>query len=212
MEERPNWHAVAYVLRKPWQASGDTAPTYNAAIKGAVYWKRFGASDEKEDRFPTQLGPVEVSSYKPEGRMDVTGVLQDPAYGKTLGERLRLLSATGFLLGKEEIYDARYFDGCYEWAVSTGPRAILIKQPKLAVTLKSGKAEKVALAPAADVPALAKQQQPASVPSAVVPTPQELAKLNEKFMAKPEWMPDWQYDHVKQLMTLEREGKMQPFY
>ena len=63
--------------------------------------------------------------------MDVTTVVNDEAYGKTLGDRLRLLSDTGFLVGKEEVYDARYYDGTYEWAGSTGPRAILIQQPKL---------------------------------------------------------------------------------
>jgi hypothetical protein len=213
-EERPNWHAVAHVLRKPWKADGDTAPTYNAAINGAVYWKRFGASDEKEDRFPSQLGPVEVSSYKPDGRMDVTAVVTDEAYGKTLGERLRLLSDTGFLVGKEEVYDARYFDGCYEWAGSTGPRAILIKQPKLIVTFRPGKSEKIALNPAADIPGLAAKHkdQPVGAPTAVVPTREEVARMNEKFRARPNWMPDWQYEHIKQLMSLETGGKLEPFY
>ena len=51
-ELRPNWHAVAHVLRKPWIASPEFGPTYNAAVNGAVYWKRFGASDTAEDRFP----------------------------------------------------------------------------------------------------------------------------------------------------------------
>ena len=213
-EERPNWHAVAHVLRKPWQAGGDTAPTYNAAIQGAVYWKRFGASDDQEDRFPNQLGPVEVSSYKPEGRMDVTAVVKDEAYGKTLGDRLRLLSDTGFLIGKEEVYDARYHDGCYEWAGSTGPRAILIQQPKLVVTFASGKPQNVKLPPAADVPAIAQKQKgaPLGAPTAVVSTRQEVSKMNEKFQAKPSWMPEWQYEHVKQLLTLESNGKPQPFY
>lgn len=213
-EERPNWHAVAHILRKPWQPGGDTAPTYNAAIKGAVYWKRFGASDDKEDRFPNQLGPVEVSSYKPEGRMDVTSVVQDESFGTTLGDRLRLLSDTGFLIAKEEVYDARYFDGCYEWAGSTGPRAILIQQPKLVVTFKTGKPQNVSLPPAADVPAIAQKQKnaPLGAPTAVVPTRDEVSKLNEKFQAKPSWMPEWQYEHVRQLLTLESEGKPQLFY
>jgi|694.fasta_scaffold63198_2 hypothetical protein len=213
-EQRPNWHAVAHVLRKPWLAGGETSPTYNAAIKGALYWKRFGASDDKEDRFPAQLGPVEVSSYKPEGRMDVTAVVNDEAYGKTLGDRLRLLSDTGFLVGKEEVYDARYHDGPYEWAVSTGPRAIMIQQPKLVVTFTSGKSQNVKLPAAADVPAIAQKQKeaPLGMPTAVVPTREEISKLNEKFQAKPSWMPDWQYEHVRQLLTLESDGKPQPFY
>jgi hypothetical protein len=211
---RPNWHAIAYVLRKPWQADAAVGPTYNAAIKGAVYWKRFGASDPAEDRFPGQLGPTEVSSYKPEGRMDITAALNDAAYGKTVAERLRTLADCGFILSKQEVYDARYFTGAYEWAVSTGPRAILIKPPKLVVTLKPGPAEKVALSPPADIPVLAAQHKdkPLGVPSAVVPSAAEVAKLDQRFMAKPAWMPDWQYAHVRQLMGLESGGQVQPFY
>ncbi len=224
--QRPNWHALAYVLRKPWQADAAIGPTYNAAINGAVYWKRFGASDTNEDRFATPFGPTEVSSYKPDERMDVTAVLSDPAYGKTLAERLRVLADCGFVLSKQEVYDARYLSGsdAYEWCSSTGPRAILIKQPQLAVTFKPGlEGERPALSlskgpreplPApADVPALAAQHKasPLGAPTAVVPTAAEIARLNEKFIAKPAWMPDWQYEHVKQLMTLE-SGKLEPFY
>jgi hypothetical protein len=139
-EQRPNWHAIAYLLRKPWQTDATHGPNFNAAVNGAVYWKRFGASDTQEDRFPERLGPVEVSSYQPAGRMDVTAVLTNAAFGKTLGERLRAVADCGFVTGKEEVYDARYFQGAYEWAISTGPRAVLIRQPQLVVTLKPGQA------------------------------------------------------------------------
>ncbi len=212
--QRPNWHAVAHVLRKPWQADATNGPTYNAAINGAVYWKRFGASDVTEDRFPMQLGPTEVSSYKSDGRMDATAVLTNGVYGKTVAERLRVLSDCGFVLGKWEVYDARYFQGAYEWAIGTGPRAILVKTPQLVVTLASGKAMKVMLAAAVDVAALAAQHRdkPLGAPTAVVPSAAEVAKLNERFLAKPGWMPDWQYAHVRQLMGLEHGGTLQPFY
>ena len=211
--QRPNWHAIAYALRKPWQADPKIGPTYNAAINGAVYWKRFGASDTNEDRFSAQLGPVEVSSYKPEGRLDVTAVVTDAAFGKTLADRLRVLADCGFILSKQEVYDARYFQGAYEWAISTGPRAILIQQPTLVVTLQPGKKQKMAPFAPVDVPALAAahKEQPQGAPTAVIPTAAEIARLDVKFMAKPAWMPDWQSDHVKQLMTLE-SGKLEPFY
>jgi hypothetical protein len=215
-ESRPNWHAVAWLLRKPWAADTAHGPTYNAAINGAAYWKRFGASDTTEDRFPAGLGPAEVSSYKPDGRMDVTAVLADPAFGKTLAQRLRALADCGFVVSKQEVYDSRFFppSHCYEWATSTGPRAILIKRPQLVVTLKPGKAEKVDLAPPADIKALAAtlKDKPDGAPTAVIPGPEEVARLNEKFMAKPDWMPDWQYGHVKQLMSLRSGGKVEPFY
>jgi hypothetical protein len=45
----------------------------------------------------------------------------------------------------------------------------------------------------------------------VIPTAAEVAKLNERFLARPAWMPEWQYAHVRQLMTLE-SGKLEPFY
>ncbi len=213
-ERRPNWHAVAHVLRKPWTADSEIGPTYNAAINGAVYWKRFGASDTNEDQFPIQLGPVEVSSYSPEGRMDVTAVISDAEYGKTIGDRLSMLSDCGFVVSKWEVYDARFFEGAYEFQIGTGPRAILIKSPQLVVTLKPGKAGKATLPAPADVPVLAEkyQKKPLGKPSAVVPGPAEVARLNAQFMAKPVWMTDWQYAHVKQLMGLESGGTIQPFY
>lgn len=213
-EHRPNWHAVAYLLRKPWQADANHGPTYNAAISGAVYWKRFGATDTAEDRFPERLGPVEVSSYQPGGRMDVTAVLTDAAFGKTLGERLRAVADCGFVISKEEVYDARYFQGAYEWAISTGPRAILIKQPQLVVTLNTGTGQRVTLPPAADVQALiaAHKKRPVGTPTAVVLSAAEVARLDAQFALKPAWMPDWQYAHVRQLMGLESGGEVQPFF
>ncbi|OPZ88214.1 MAG: hypothetical protein BWY76_00058 [bacterium ADurb.Bin429] len=212
--QRPNWHAVAHALRKPWQANAQFGPTYNAAVNGAIYWKRYGATDTTEDRFPAQFGPAEVSSYQPDGRMDVTALLTDAAYGQTPAARLRVLADCGFIVSKWEVYDARYFQGAYEWAISTGPRAILIKQPKLVVTLKAGKAETVALAPAADVSALAAKhaEQPVGVSTAVVPTPSDVTAMNARFLAKPAWMPEWQYARVRQLMGLESGGVVQPFY
>jgi hypothetical protein len=215
-ERRPNWHALAWLLRKPWQADPTTGPTYNAAIKGAVYWTRFGASDTAEDRFPRPLGPAEVSSYAPDGRMDVTAVLAEPAFGKTLAARLRMLADCGFVVQKQEVYDARFLSGsdAYEWASSTGPRAVLVKRPQLVVTLTPGKAEKLALPAPAEVAKLAAEltAKPVGAPTAVIPGPAEVVKLGEQFMAKPAWMSDGQYAHVQQLMSLESGGKVEPFY
>jgi len=212
-DRRPNWHAVAWMLRKPWAADAAHGPTFNAAINGAVYWKRFGASDLAEDRFPERFGPVEVSSYQPAGRMDVTAVLADPAYGKTVAERLRTLSDCGFVVQKEEVYDARFLSGsdAYEWCSSTGPRAIVVKRPQLVVTLEPGKAEPVSLPSPANVPRLA-AGTPVGTPSAVIPPAAEVATLNDRFLAKPAWMPDWQYANVRQLMGLENGGQLQPFF
>ena len=101
-------------------ADEKSGPTFNAFINGAGYWAHCGARDTTKDRFPEQLGPVEVSYISPEGRLEVTSVLTNTAYGKTLGERLRGLSDCGLVLQKWETYDHRYFNGVYEWGTATG--------------------------------------------------------------------------------------------
>ncbi|MCL1857496.1 MAG: hypothetical protein FWF84_07670, partial [Kiritimatiellaeota bacterium] len=224
-EGRPNWHAVAYPLRKPWKADAAMGPTLNAAVNGAVYWKRFGASDVKEDRFDREFGPAEVSSYNNE-RMDVTAVLTDAAFGKDAGQRLRLVSDCGFVVSKWEVYDHRYYLGAYEFQTPTGYRAIVVKEPKLIVTFRSkvegGKVEGKPLRPStfhlpppADIAAMyakvKKGGKPHGTPTATLLSPKELAALDAKYKARPSWMPEWQYRNVMELMTLER-GTVQPFY
>jgi len=211
---RPNWHAVAHLLRKPWTADPEIGPTYNAAVNGAVYWKRFGATDSDEDRHPMQLGPAEVSSYEPAGRMDVTAVLTDPEFGATIGDRLRQLADCGFIVSKWEIYDHRYFNGPYEFTVGAGTRAVVIEKPQLVVTLKPGPGVTVDLPPRTDVAALADRHRgnPLGTPTAVVPGPEKVKELNEQFLARPDWMPEWQYEHVRQLLALGGQDAALPFY
>ena len=131
----PRWHAAAWALRRPWYADAQHGPTFNAFANGAGYWKRFGAQDMAEDRFPQRFGPAEVSSANTEGRLDVTALLRDAAFGKSLGERLRVLEDQGFIVRKEEVYDWAYWHGFYEWGTGTGARGILVKTPRLIVTL-----------------------------------------------------------------------------
>ena len=120
------WHAIAFVLRRPWIADEKDGPTFNAFINDKAYWTHCGTRDTENDRFPDQLGPVEVSYKSPEGRIDVTSVLSSAYYGKTPGERLRIISDCGFVLQKWETYDHRYFNGVYEWGTATDGRAILL--------------------------------------------------------------------------------------
>jgi hypothetical protein len=135
---RPRWHAVAWALKQPWKADPKLGPTYNAYINGAGYWKHFGAQDDGADRLPTQFGPSEVSYQHTEGRLDLTALLADEAYGKTLAERLRTLADCGVALKKWETYDHLYYDGSpYEWGTGVGGRAIVIQPPKLVVTFAS---------------------------------------------------------------------------
>jgi hypothetical protein len=39
---RPQWHAVAWALRRPWTADATSGPTYNAAVAGAVTGRSTG--------------------------------------------------------------------------------------------------------------------------------------------------------------------------
>ncbi|MCY3022076.1 MAG: hypothetical protein NTW87_23940, partial [Planctomycetota bacterium] len=183
----------------------------------------------EEDRFAKQFGPTPVHFQAPEGRMDVSAALKDEAFGKTLAERLRTLADCGFIVRKWETYDHRYYNGCYEWATATGGRAIIIGTPSLVVTFRlpgtrstsnmsPGGTAKVELPPAADIAALAaalKQNGKGGKPTAVMPTPAELEQLAKRYaLAKPAWMPDWQWERVKSLLTVRRGERMleEPFW
>ncbi len=234
----PNWHAVAWALRKPWKADPQLGPTYNSAINGAAYWKRFGAQDEAADRFPQRFGPVEVSyrqsaNYQgdqppapvagpknkalrtpdtPPGgtpaRLDVTAALNDAAFGKTPAERLRQFEDCGLLVRKEEVYDARYHTGTYEWSTATGRRGILIRTPKFVITFApDAKAEKAGkLPPPADIAALAqklKGTEEGGTPTAVMPSSEQIAEWAGRFgFRRPEGMPDWQWTRLEELKKM----------
>ena len=214
----PQWHAVAWALRRAWSADANLGPTYNAYINGAGYWTKYGAGDPNQDRFPKQFAPTEVSWKQPEGRMDVTAVLTDEAFGKTPGDRLRVLADCGFLVRKWETYDHRYFNGVYEWATATGGRGIVIKTPSLSVTLAKAK-DFVAVGrgpTAADIQLLAEQLRKkgdGGLPTAVMPTDQQLKEWADRFAAKPDWMPAWQWQRVQELLAVDRtEDPNAPFW
>ncbi|MHB9133360.1 MAG: hypothetical protein ACYDBB_20020 [Armatimonadota bacterium] len=208
----PQWHAVAWPLRKPWTADKDLGPTYNASINGAAYWAHFGAQDTKKDRFSRQFGPTEVSYKQTEGRMNVTAMLTDTSFGKTVAARLRMLEDCGFLLKKWEQYDFRFRksgDGAYEWGVATGGRGILLNAPRLEVTFApTGKVSAIgALAPAANIPALVAAVKKRGVadgkPTAVMPTPEELVKIVKRYaLTRPAGIPDWQWKRIQELDAL----------
>ncbi|MHB9133361.1 MAG: hypothetical protein ACYDBB_20025 [Armatimonadota bacterium] len=206
---QPQWHAVAWVLRKPWVADKELGPTYNANVNGAAYWAKFGAQDTGKDRSAAQFGPTELSTVHATGNMDITAALADVALGQTLAARLRVLEDCGLLLRKWEVYDFRFRkngDGAYEWGVATGGRGIIIDPPQLQVTLapvtKTPAVGK--LTPAADIPALVASIKAKGAadgrPTAVMPTPQELDAIIQKFALKrPAEMPEWQWKRVQEL-------------
>jgi len=203
----PQWHVIGWVLRKPWIADKALGPTYNAEINGAGYWAKYGASDTTRDRFPQQFGPAELSTKQQEGRLDVTPVLTQPTYGKTLEARLALLDAQGMLLRKWETYDHRYDEywSAYEWMTPTGGHGLSFKEPKLIITLAPGHT-KVGTLPTVEVTTLAEQlgkDGTGGKPTAVMPTPEEIKALAERHVAvKPAWMPDWQWERVRELRKI----------
>ncbi len=233
----PEWHAVAWVLRRPWAADPQQGPTFNAWLNGAGYWAKYGAQDTTKDRFPRQFGPTEVSwrsagdyagpiatysnlaalalgvhvatNMAPVGaaaRMDVTDVLTNSIYGKTLSDRLAVVADQGFLIRKWETYDAKFWQGGYEWATATGPRGIRIAAPRLALTFDTGRGERVKTAPSPDLDALAAKVRGTTTggqPTAVLPSPESIKMLAARLtLSRPAWMPDWQWERVKELHQL----------
>lgn len=204
----PQWHAAAWALRKPWVADAKTGPTYNAYINGAGYWAKFGGQDEKQDRFATLFGPAEVSYKNAEGRLDITPMLRDAAFGTTPEERLRAFENCGLLVRKWETYDQRYNQSGYEWGVATAGRGILIHTPKLVVTLApGGKATPIRTTHlAVNVPALAAQlrkDKAGGKPTAVMPDTAQINALSQKYgFHRPAWMPVWQWQRVSELKAL----------
>ena len=204
-KKAPGWHAVAWVLRRPWYADAQRGPTFNAFANGSGYWKRFGAQDETEDRFPQRFGPAEVSSENVEGRVDVTPLLTDAAFGPSLGARLRVLEDQGFIVRKEEVYDFAYWHGYYEWGTGTGARGILVKTPRLIVTLaRAAKAADVGeLPPAPTLDELAARK--VGRPTAVMPSAEQIRAWADKFgFHRRPWMTDWQWQRVQELARMGR--------
>ena len=201
---KPRWHAVAWALRKPWQADARRGPTFNANVNGIGYWHRFGAQDQAADRFATQFGPTEVSYKATEGRLDVTAALNGEAFGKTLSQRLRQLSDQGFLVRKWETYDARFNHGGYEYGGAPGCRGIRVKAPKLVITFAPGKADLGEVPPSVEIRKLKKAGQP----TAVMPNEEQIREYTDRFrLRRPVDMPRWQWERVNDLFRLARHGK-----
>jgi len=218
----PQWHAVAWGLRRAWKSDELSGPTFNAYVNGKEFWTKYGATDTKEDRFPFRFGPVEISEKAPDGRLDVTALVSELQFGETLASRLQLLDCCGFIVNKQEIYDARYFmsaTGAYEWATATGGRAIFVRTPRLVVsfTPRNGPGSNAnagnETSTATSAPLRGGQSPSRGGPTAKLPSEKELAELTQKFATKPSWMPPWQWDRIAELKRLAGTQRAnQPFY
>lgn len=210
----PQWHYIAWALRQPWDSRNEQlAPTFNAYVNGAGYWAKYGAQDEIEDRHPNRFGPTEVSLENPQGTMDITPVLSETQYGGTLAERLRNFEEQGLLLRKWETYDMRYNDWTsYEWAVATGAHGLTFENARLVVHLADAQPAQVQLPPARDINALAAHLHETGEgghPTAAMPTEEEVRQFAEDFaFSQPDWMPDWQWERVQELLNLGGDTAM----
>jgi hypothetical protein len=211
----PGWHAVAWGLRRAWQSDELSGPTFNSYGRGVGFWTKYGAGDTQEDRFPIRFGPAEVSEKAPDGRLDVTALVSDVLFGKTLADRLHQLDCCGFIISKLETYDARYFTGVYEWATATGGRAILIRTPHLVVSFSPRKGQDLNVNLGNGEPTTVATARPASsgVATAALPSAEDLAELSKKFATKPGWMPQWQWNRIAELRNLGgAQRAILPFY
>ena len=209
-ENPPQWHVVAWPLRRPWLADKERGPTFNAYLNGIGYWAKYGASDTDKDRFLTGFGPFELSRVVREGRVDVTAVFTDSVFGRDLGTRLRLMEENGLLLKKLETYDVRYRDVSdpYEWAVPTGGHGLRFKNPRLVVTFHHSVAQDLPLTPltlprSTDIAALATSLTRNGLggkPTAVLPSTEEFKELAHcSVMKRPSGRKEWQVGRVMEL-------------
>jgi hypothetical protein len=209
-KQAPHWHAVAWAVSKPWIADRDLGPTYNAYINGAGYWAGFGAREAGKDRVATAFGPTLLDVDHPDGRMDITASLLDPAFGANPGARLRRLADCGFLVRKWEVYDAAFWNNGYEWGTATGPRALLLGTPQLVVYLQDAPGAKAPIVPpAADVRALAQTLAggKGGRPTAVYPSAADITRWIAQYsQQQPAWMDAAAWARTQQLWTLERNG------
>jgi hypothetical protein len=209
-DKKPNWHAQAYALRKPWQASKSEGPTFNSNINGAQYWTKYGARDTEQDRFPTQFKQInDFAANENIGKVDITASFNDATFGTSLTKRLEAIEQNGFIVNKEEYYDLSDIGVTqYEFGTGRGMQGILVKKPKLVVEFESGTAVSVENKNyALDMQAYKSQvanTPKAGVPTAVTPTQDEYNVLKERFSRKfmPEGMPDWQWENIEKLRSL----------
>ena len=206
------WSAIARPVLKPWSVDDPKlGPTADAYINGLGYWNRSTARGDGFDRLPLVFGPLPLHAESQQAALDVTAALRDPAYGKTLGARLRGIEERGFAVNKQELVDLKYnsqdggwFD-VYSWRVETGYMKIWVKSPKLVLTLKkdaAGARKAGTLPKPLDFPALLADLTKKPDGQSSMALPADWAGLAAKYTDKPADMPDWQWQRVQELRKI----------
>lgn len=197
VKNKPRWHAMATPILQPWQSSWTEGPTFNASQAQQHYWHRFGARTVGQDRLSHRFGPTEVSEQSPTGTMDLTSLFQQADYGSSELERWQRFSDCGLSLQKQELYDAKYWKGGYEWGVATGHRAILIKTPQLEITF-SDSATDPQVSPLPNIKYESHHQATATVPSQ-----SDYQRFYNSFKFKrPSYCDDTQWQRLQELFNM----------
>jgi len=203
------WSAVAWALKQPWSTDVEgLRPTFNAYVDGLGYWARGGARGDGTDRYETKFGPVPLHHEAPAAELDITPVLTETSYGESVAHRLRAIEQQGFLVHKNELYDLKYlgWDG-YDWCPPTGYLRMWVKPPKLVVKLRPARRMETTLPKPLDISDFAQQlREEGGRGTPSIAFSEDLAEKAEKCFARPEGMPDWQWERVQELMNFGNAG------
>ncbi|MFW6027957.1 MAG: hypothetical protein ACOC9Q_00300 [bacterium] len=203
------WHAVAWVMKRPWGTEdAERAPTFNAYVPGLGYWDHGGGQGEDTDRLPEPSDPVLLTKDSPVAKLDVTDAFAAPALGDTPGQRLRAIEANGFQVRKHELFDLKYLRGNagYDWIVSTGYMRIWVDEPKLVLTLRRASDASPGSLPAEktiqEVAETLREKGGEGEPS--IAYPENYEEKAAAHWQQPENMPDWQWERINDLMDVTR--------
>jgi hypothetical protein len=203
-ENPPTWHIQAWPLRRPWIADPVLGPTFNASVNGRRYWSRYGATDEKDDRYSGGLEPQELSIGKPEARVDISRLLLTDVLAQEPGLRLRVLEQCGFLLRKVETYDSRYraSGDVYEWAMPTGGHGLRFASPRLIVVCKplaNRSSAAVALPPALPRDELTRPADDGAATAVMLPEEQAVERARLAMTVGNDRRQAWENDRIEEL-------------
>jgi hypothetical protein len=203
------WSAYATPLTKPWSVDDPTlGPTADAYVSGRGYWRRLCALDAPADSLAWRATPRPLHAESPVATLDVTALLGEAGYGKSLGARLRGFEERGVKINKLELVDLKYngqeggwFD-VYSWRVPTGYMKIWVKTPKLVVTLRkdpSGAKSLGTLPAPLNFPAFAAALQQNPDGASCMAPPADWAARVARHTTKPAAMPEWEWQRLQEL-------------
>ncbi len=206
------WSAIAHPIMKPWSVTDPkSGPTADAYINGLGFWNKSTARGDGNDRLAIAFGPLPLNADNKTAAIDITALLKDNKYGKTLGARLRGLEERGLEVNKNELVDLKYnsqdggwFD-VYSWRVQTGYMKIWVKAPQLVITLRkdsNGKSVAGKLPVPIDFKEIIAELTKKPDGQSSMNPPVNWAELTAKYTGKPAEMSDWQWQRIQELRKI----------